>query len=115
LLTSTTSVPRVADALITFMLSPRGNEDVLSINPVVGQTNDGYLSGVRGRHITPDEVFAAIKNAKSGPVEEGSLRAGAGTVAFGWKGGMGTASRCLPASLGGYTVGVGYSMVDGLS
>jgi D-aminopeptidase len=106
LLTSTTSVPLVADALITHMLALPGNEDVLSINPVVGETNDGYLSDIRGRHITPDDVFAAIKNAKSGPVEEGAVGAGTGTVAFGWKGGIGTSSRHLPANLGGYTVGV---------
>ena len=106
LLTSTTSVPLVANALITYMLALPGNEDVLSINPVVGETNDGYLSDIRGRHITPDEVFAAIKNAKGGPVEEGAVGAGTGTVAFGWKGGIGTSSRHLPANLGGYTVGV---------
>ena len=106
LLTSTTSVPRVADALITYMLALRGNEDVLSINPVVGETNDGYLSDIRGRHITPDDVFNAIKSAKGGAVEEGAVGAGTGTVAFGWKGGIGTASRRLPAKLGGYTVGV---------
>jgi D-aminopeptidase len=106
LLTSTTSVPLVADALITYMLALPGNEDVLSINPVVGETNDGYLSDIRGRHITPDDVFAAIKNAKPGPVEEGAVGAGAGTVAFGWKGGIGTSSRHLPANLGGYTIGV---------
>jgi D-aminopeptidase len=106
LLTSTTSVPLVADALITYMLALPGNEDVLSINPVVGETNDGYLSDIRGRHITPDDVFAAIKNAKDGPVEEGAVGAGTGTVAFGWKGGIGTSSRHLPASLGGYTIGV---------
>jgi D-aminopeptidase len=106
LLTSTTSVPLVANALITYMLALPGNEDVLSINPLVGETNDGYLSDIRGRHITPDEVFAAIKNAKGGPVEEGAVGAGTGTVAFGWKGGIGTSSRHLPASLGGYTVGV---------
>jgi D-aminopeptidase len=106
LLTSTTSVPRVADALITYMLALPGNEDVLSINPVVGETNDGYLSDIRGRHITPDDVFATIKNAKPGPVEEGTVGAGTGTVAFGWKGGIGTSSRQLPANLGGYTVGV---------
>jgi D-aminopeptidase len=79
---------------------------VLSINPIVGETNDGYLSDIRDRHITPDDVFAAIKNAKGGPVEEGAVGAGTGTVAFGWKGGIGTASRRLPAKLGGYTVGV---------
>jgi D-aminopeptidase len=106
LLTSTTSVPRVADAVISYMLALPGNEDVLSINPVVGETNDGYLNDIRGRHIAPDDVFGAIKNAKSGPVEEGNVGAGTGTVAFGWKGGIGTSSRHLPANLGGYTVGV---------
>src|ERR1700693_4609213 len=70
LLTSTTSVPLVADALISYMLALPGNEDVLSINPVVGETNDGYLSDIRGRHIAPDDVFAAVKSAKGGPVEE---------------------------------------------
>src|ERR1700689_383861 len=72
LLTSTTSVPRVADAVISYMLALTGNEEVLSINPVVGETNDGYLNDIRGRHITPDDVFAAVKNAKGGPVEEGA-------------------------------------------
>ncbi|HEY3938186.1 MAG TPA: P1 family peptidase [Bryobacteraceae bacterium] len=105
LLTSTTSVFRVADALISYMLALPGNEDVLSINPVVGETNDGYLNDIRGRHITTEDVFAAIRNAKGGPVEEGAVGAGAGTVAFGWKGGIGTASRRLPPNLGGYTVG----------
>ena len=83
LLTSTTSVPRVADALISYMLALPGNEDVLSINPVVGETNDGYLSDIRGRHLTPEDVFAAVKNAKGGPVEEGAVGAGTGTVVFG--------------------------------
>lgn len=106
LLTSTTSVPRVTDALISYMLALPGNEDVLSINPVVGETNDGYLSDIRGRHITPEDVFGAIKNAKSGPVEEGAVGAGTGTVVFGFKGGIGTSSRRLPPKLGGYTVGV---------
>src|SRR6266571_1932164 len=106
LLTSTLSVPRVADALIDYMLGLPGNEDVESINPLVGETNDGYLNDIRGRHITREDVFAAIKNAKSGPVEEGSVGAGAGTVAFGFKGGIGTSSRRLPPKLGGYTVGV---------
>src|ERR1700691_884108 len=106
LLTSTTSVPRVADALVSYMLGLPGNEDVLSINPVVGETNDGYLSDIRGRHITPNDVFAAIKSASAGPVEEGAVGAGTGTVVFGWKGGIGTASRRLPMNLGGYTVGV---------
>jgi len=99
LLTSTTSVPRVADALISYMLALPGNEDVLSINPLVGETNDGYLSDIRGRQITPEDVFAAIKNAKGGPVEEGSVGAGTGTVVFGFKGGIGTSSRHLPCLL----------------
>jgi D-aminopeptidase len=106
LLTSTVAVPRVADALITWMLQLPGNEEVLSINPVVGETNDGYLNDIRGRHITPEDVFAALQSARGGPVEEGAVGAGTGTVAFGWKGGIGTASRQLPAGLGGYTVGV---------
>jgi D-aminopeptidase len=105
LLTSTLSVPRVADYLLDYMLSLPGNEDVPSINPVVGETNDGYLNDIRGRHITRDDVFAAIKGAKTGAVAEGSVGAGTGTVAFGFKGGIGTASRKLPASLGGFTVG----------
>jgi D-aminopeptidase len=106
LLTSTTSVPRVADALISYMLSLSGNENVLSINPMVGETNDGYLNDIRGRYIAPEDVTNAIRDAKSGPVDEGTFGAGTGTVAFGWKGGIGTASRRLPATLGGYTVGV---------
>src|SRR5256886_13620162 len=106
LLTSTLSVPRVADWVIDYMLALPGNEDVQSINPLVGETNDGYLNDIRGRHITREDVFAAIKNAKSGPVEEGSVGAGTGSVAFGFKGGIGTSSRRLPPKLGGYTVGV---------
>jgi len=106
LLTSTLSVPRVADALIDYMLSLAGNEDVQSVNPVVAETNDGYLNDIRGRHITSEDVFNAIKTAKTGAVEEGSIGAGTGTVAFGFKGGIGTASRKLPAALAGYTVGV---------
>jgi D-aminopeptidase len=105
-LTNTVSVPRVANAVTTYILTLPGNEDVLSVNPVVGETNDGYLNDIRGRHITPDDVLAAIKNAKSGPVEEGNVGAGTGTVAFGWKGGIGTSSRKLPQNLGGYMVGV---------
>jgi D-aminopeptidase len=106
MLTSTLNVPRVADALIDYMLALPGNEDVQSINPLVGETNDGYLNDIRGRHVGRDEVFAAIKNARGGMVEEGAVGAGAGTVAFGFKGGIGTSSRKLPVSLGGYTVGV---------
>ena len=106
LLTSTLAVPRVADALIDYMLALPGNEDVRSINPVVAETNDGLLNDIRGRHITRDDVISAIKSAKGGPVEEGAVGAGTGTVAFGFKGGIGTSSRRLPESLGGYTVGV---------
>jgi D-aminopeptidase len=105
-LTSTLNVPRVADALIDHMLALSGNEDVRSINVVVGETNDGRLNDIRGRHVGREEVFAALKSAKSGQVEEGSVGAGVGTVAFGWKGGIGTSSRKLPAKLGGWTVGV---------
>ncbi|MGO9804597.1 MAG: P1 family peptidase [Steroidobacteraceae bacterium] len=106
LLTSTLAVPRVADALVSYMLQLPGNEDVMSVNPVVGETNDGYLNDIRGRHITADDVFAALKAARSGPVEEGAVGAGTGTTAFGWKGGIGTASRRVPEKFGGYTVGV---------
>jgi D-aminopeptidase len=106
LLTATDSVPRVADAVITYTFGLKGNENVLSVNPVVGETNDGWLSDIRSRPIAPEDVFAAINNASAGPVEEGVVGAGTGTVAFGFKGGIGTSSRRLPASLGGYTVGV---------
>ena len=106
LLTSTLNVPRVADALLDYMLALPGNEDVQSVNAIVAETNDGYLNDIRGRHVTRDDVFAALKNAKGGEVEEGSVGAGTGTIAFGFKGGIGTASRKLPARLGGYTVGV---------
>jgi len=106
MLASTLNVPRVADATIDYMLALPGNEDVQSINPLVGETNDGYLNDIRGRHVGREEVFAAIKSARGGPVEEGTVGAGTGTVAFGFKGGIGTSSRKLPASLGGYTVGV---------
>lgn len=106
MLTSTLNVPRVADAVLDYMLALPGNDDVQSINPLVGETNDGYLNDIRGRVVGHDEVFAAIKNARGGAIEEGSVGAGTGTVAFGFKGGIGTSSRKLPASLGGFTVGV---------
>jgi D-aminopeptidase len=106
LLTSTLNVPRVADALLDWMLALPGNEQVRSINPVVAETNDGFLNDIRGRHVGRAEVFAALQSAKGGVVEEGTVGAGAGTVAFGFKGGIGTASRVVPASAGGYTVGV---------
>jgi D-aminopeptidase len=106
LLTNTLSVPQAADAVTTYILNLPENENILSVNPVVGETNDGYLNDIRGRHVTPDDVLAAITKAKAGPVEEGNVGAGTGTVAFGWKGGIGTSSRKLPPTLGGYTVGV---------
>jgi D-aminopeptidase len=106
LLTSTLSVPRVADFLMDYMLALPGNEGVQSINPLVAETNDGFLNDIRSRPIARDDVFNAIKNATSGSVGEGTVGAGTGTSAFGWKGGIGTASRKLPTSLGGYTLGV---------
>ncbi|MEW6210774.1 MAG: P1 family peptidase [Acidobacteriota bacterium] len=106
LLTSTLAVPRTADAVIDYMLALAGNENVQSINPLVGETNDGALNDIRSRPISRDDVISAIKQAKGGVVEEGCVGAGTGTIAFGFKGGIGTSSRKLPASLGGYTVGV---------
>lgn len=106
LLTSTLSVPRVADFLLDYMLSLPGNEDLQSVNPLVAETNDGYLNDIRARPITRDDVLSAIKTAKTGPVEEGSIGAGTGTVAFGFKGGIGTSSRKLTDKLAGYTIGV---------
>jgi len=106
LLTSTLAVPKTADFLMDYMLELPGNENVGSINPLVAETNDGFLNDIRGRHITRDDVFNSLKAAKTGAVDEGSIGAGTGTVAFGWKGGIGTSSRKLPAALGGYTVGV---------
>ena len=88
------------------MLALLGNENVRSINPLVAETNDGYLNDIRGRHITRKDVANSIITAKTGAVAEGTVGAGTGTVAFGWKGGIGTSSRKLPKSLGGYTVGV---------
>jgi D-aminopeptidase len=106
LLTCTLCVWRAADAMVGWLLAQPGMEEVRSINPVVGETNDGALNDIRGRPIRPEDVVRALESAASGPVEEGSVGAGAGTVAFGWKGGIGTSSRRLPASLGGWTVGV---------
>lgn len=105
-LTCTLCVPRAADAVLTWLLSLPGNEDVRSANPVVAETNDGYLNKIRARPITEADVLGAIRGAAEGPVAEGSVGAGRGTVAFGWKGGIGTASRRLPAEWGGWTVGV---------
>ena len=105
-LTNTLSVPTAADALISYTLQQKGNENVRSVNPVVGETNDGYLNDIRGRHVNEEAVFNALKNATTGPVAEGNVGAGTGTICFGFKGGIGTASRKIPKTLGGYTVGV---------
>ena len=106
ILTNTLSVPTAANGLITYTLALAGNESVGSVNSVVGETNDGYLNDIRGRHVKEEHVIEAIKKAESGPVEEGCIGAGTGTQCFRWKGGIGTASRKLPESRGGYTVGV---------
>ncbi len=106
LLTCTLCVWRAADAMVAWLLAQPGMENVRSINPVVGETNDGTLNAIRSRPITPAEVVHALESAHGGPVAEGSVGAGRGTIAFGWKGGIGTSSRVLPKSLGGWTVGV---------
>lgn len=104
-LTNTLAVPKVADALIQYTLEKSGGE-IRSVNPVVGETNDGHLNKIQDRVITYQDVLDAINSASFGEVEEGSVGAGTGTIAFGWKGGIGTASRVLPKNLGGWTVGV---------
>ncbi len=106
LLTCTLCVWKAADAMVEWMLAQDGMENVRSLNAVVGETNDGGLNDIRSRPINPEHVVAALESATGGPVEEGAVGAGAGTVAFGWKGGIGTSSRVVPESLGGYTVGV---------
>src|SRR5690606_1479706 len=106
LLTCTLCVWRAADAMVDWLLARPGMENVRSINPVVGETNDGGLNDIRSRPITREHVVRALESAAAGPVEEGAVGAGAGTVAFGWKGGIGTSSRVLPEAYGGYTVGV---------
>ncbi len=106
ILTCTLCVPRAADAVLTYLLNLPGNEDVRSANAVVGETNDGFLSHIRLRPIREEDVLRAVGGARSGAVAQGSVGAGRGTVAFGWKGGIGTASRRLPERLGGWTVGV---------
>ena len=103
-LTNTLNTFLVANAIVDYMISE--NPDIRSVNPVVGETNDSGLNDIRGRHVTKKHVFSAIQNAKSGPVAEGSVGAGTGTRALGFKGGIGTASRVLPNDGGGYTVGV---------
>ena len=103
-LTNTLNTFLVANSLIDYMITVSG--PLRSVNPVVGETNDSGLNDILGRHVNKQHVFAAINNATGGAVEEGSVGAGAGTRALGFKGGIGTASRVLPKSLGGYTVGV---------
>ena len=105
-LTNTLSVFTAANALVDYTLRQEGNENVRSVNPVVGETNDGYLNDIRARHVRPEHVLAAIRAARGGPVPEGTVGAGTGTRCFGFKGGIGTASRQLPSRAGGYTVGV---------
>ena len=106
LLTNTLNVPEAAAGIIEWTLRQPGNEQVRSVNAVVGETNDGTLNDIRGRHVTPANAIAAIEAARPGQVQEGAVGAGTGTIAFSWKGGIGTSSRKLPANLGGYTVGV---------
>jgi D-aminopeptidase len=106
LLTCTLCVWKAADAMVEWMLAQPGMERVRSINPLVAETNDGTLNDIRSRPVTADAVRHALESASGGAVAEGSVGAGTGTVAFGWKGGIGTSSRVLPASIGGYTVGV---------
>ena len=106
LLTCTLCVWKAADFMVAWLLEQDGMEGVGSINPVVGETNDGGLNDIRSRPIRPEHVREALESARSGPVEEGVVGAGTGTRAFGWKGGIGTSSRALPQTLGGYTVGV---------
>ncbi|SOC81382.1 L-aminopeptidase DmpA. Serine peptidase. MEROPS family S58 [Salinimicrobium sediminis] len=106
ILTNTLSVPTAMNTVIGYTLNLEGNEQVRSVNAVVGETNDGYLNDIRGRHLTEEDVLMAIKTASETNTEEGNIGAGTGTVAFGYKGGIGTSSRKLPESLGGYTVGV---------
>ena len=105
-LTNTLSVPVAMDAVTDYVLAQKGNEAVQSFNAVVGETNDGYLNDIRGKHVSKNDVLQALRNAHEGTVAEGCVGAGTGTVCFGFKGGIGTASRQLPAQLGAYTVGV---------
>ncbi len=106
ILTNTLSVPTAMNGVISYVLQQEENDDVRSVNAVVGETNDGYLNDIRGRHVSEQDVITAIENASDTNTEEGNIGAGTGTIAFGFKGGIGTASRLLPEDLGGYTVGV---------
>lgn len=106
ILTNTLGVATAINAVVSYTLNQKGNENVQSVNAVVGETNDGYLNDIRGKHVTEADVLNAINTASSGPVAEGNVGAGTGTVCFDFKGGIGTASRVLPEKSGGYTVGV---------
>lgn len=106
LLTNTLSVPEAAAGIIEWTLAQPGNEQVRSVNAVVGETNDSRINAIRERAVTAEHAIEAIMSATSGPVAEGSVGAGMGTVSFGWKGGIGTSSRVVPENNGGYTVGV---------
>ena len=106
ILTNTLSVPIASDALISYTLGLTDNENVLSVNSIVGETNDGWLNDIRGRHVKQQHVLGAIQNAKGGEVEEGNVGAGTGTICFQYKGGIGTSSRVIQEYFGGYTVGV---------
>jgi len=105
-LTNTLSVWDAAAAVASWTLAQSGNENVYSVNPLVGETNDGWLNDIRGFHVGAEDVKRALREARGGPVEEGSVGAGEGTIAFGWKGGIGTSSRHLPDKEGGFVVGV---------
>ncbi|MBS1760355.1 MAG: P1 family peptidase [Bacteroidetes bacterium] len=105
-LTNTLSVVTAMNAVIDYTLNQKGNEEVQSVNAIVGETNDGWLNDIRNNHITKEKVIQAIQSADTGVITQGSVGAGTGTVCFGFKGGIGTASRKLPKNLGGYTVGV---------
>jgi D-aminopeptidase len=106
ILTNTLSVPEAAAGVIEWTLSRPGNEDVRSVNPIVGETNDGTLNDIRARRVRAEHAIQAIEGAREGPVKEGSVGAGTGTICFSWKGGIGTSSRKLPSNLGGWVVGV---------
>ena len=105
-LTNTLSVWEAANGIVDHMLGLPGNEGVRSVNPVVGETNDGFLNAIRARQVSRSDVIRAIMSAAGGPVEEGCVGAGTGTICNGWKGGIGTSSRRLPLTMGGFTIGV---------
>ncbi len=105
-LTNTLSVGTAVESVVAWTIAQAGNDDVRSVNALVGETNDGRLNDIRGLHVRREHVFSAIRDAVEGPVAEGGVGAGAGTQAFGWKGGIGTASRRLPARYQGHTLGV---------